>query len=362
MRSATGSLKRFGRIALWSIGGLLALATMLVILGASWNAIADARDERRFPPPGKLIEVDGVRLHLHCTGQGQPTVVLDSGWAMPAFGWALVQPELAKRGRVCSYDRAGMGYSDSDPTLAPHPPALIATQLHTLLQRAGESGPFVLVGHSHGGLMTRAYYNLFPKEVAGMVLVDATSEYMEERFLGPDWEKKMAASLEGDHKNIPRLRLAVWSGLFRWQITRSARGSGLPFTPEQVDEGIYLLNQPKWHPSAVAELDGVPESYKQLRAGRGLGDLPLIVLTAGKFKPKGAPSLEKEQEWSRIWVKELQPQLARLSSRGRQVIADSGHMIPFEAPGAIAKAVGEVLDMISSPPSPSPVAAGTPSP
>lgn len=360
MSFATGSFKRFLRIALWSVGGLLALATMLVILGASWNAIANARDERRFSPPGKLIEVDGVRLHLHCTGQGRPTVVLDSGWAMPAFGWALVQPELAKRVRVCSYDRAGMGYSESDPTLAPHPPARIATQLHTLLQKAGESGPFVLAGHSHGGLMTRAYYDLFPKEVAGMVLVDATPEYMEERFLGPDWEKKMADTLENDHKRIPLVRLLHGSGLFRWQITRSARESGLPFTPEQIDEGIYLLNQSKWYPAAVAELDGVPECYKQLRAGRGLGDLPLIVLTAGKFKPKGPP--EKVEEWSRAWLQELQPRLVRLSSRGRQIIADSGHMIPFEAPDAIVKAVGEVLAMTSSPPSPSPVAAEAPAP
>lgn len=361
MSSAKGSLKRFGRIALWSLGGILALATMLVILGASWNAVADARDRRRFPPPGKLVEVEGVRLHLHCTGQGQPTVVLDSGWAMPALGWTLVQPELAKRVRVCSYDRAGMGHSDIDPTLAPHPPARIATQLHTLLQKAGEPGPFVLVGHSHGGLMARAYYDLFPKEVAGMVMVDATSEYMEERFLGADWEKKMSASLEDSHKRVPLMRFMIWSGLFRWQITKNARGSGLPLTPDVIDQGIYLLSQSKWYPAAVAELDGVPESYQQLRAGRGLGDLPLIVLTAGKFKPKGAPP-EKEQEWSRIWLKELQPQLARLSTRGRQVIADSGHLIPFEAPGAVVQAVGEVLAMLSSPPPPPPGAAGTPAP
>ncbi|HEX2571631.1 MAG TPA: alpha/beta fold hydrolase [Polyangia bacterium] len=343
------SLKRFGRMVLWGLGGLLGLAMMVLLIGASWNALADARDGRRFPPPGQLIEVDGVRLHLHCTGQGQPTVVLDSGWAMPALGWTLVQPELAQRGRVCSYDRAGMGHSESDPTPAPHPPMRIAEDLHKLLQRTGERGPFVLVGHSHGGLMARAFYERFPKEVAGMVLVDATSEYMEERFFGPTWEKDMAASNESARRRGPLFRFVLWSGLGRWRLTKEAHNSGLPIKPEVIDEAIYLLNQPKWYRAAVAELDGVPESYRQLRAGRGLGDLPLIVLTAGKFQPKGAPP-EKAEEWSRIWVQELQPQLARLSTRGRQVIADSGHLIPFEAPGEVVKAVGEVVAMI--PPAP----------
>jgi pimeloyl-ACP methyl ester carboxylesterase len=344
------SLQRVRRVVLWGLGGLFALAAMLVLYGASWNAVMNARDRRRFQPPGQLVEVDGLRMHLNCTGQGQPTVVLDSGWSMPALGWALVQPELAKRVRVCSYDRVGMGYSDSDPTHAPQSPMRIAAALHTLLQRAHVPGPFVLVGHSHGGLMARAYYDRYPKEVAGMVLVDATSEYMEERFQGADWKQAMVADIESAHRNVPLLRLTIWTGLARWQLTQKAHNTGLPLlTPEFIDEGIFLFSQPNWYPAAVAELDGVPESYAELRTGRGLGDLPLIVLTAGKFRPKGAPP-EKEQEWHRLWLEDLQPGLARLSTRGRQIIADSGHLIPLEAPGEVVKAVGEVLSMIPSPP------------
>jgi hypothetical protein len=99
---------------------------------------------------------------------------------------------------------------------------------------------------------------------------------------------------------------------------------------------------------ALAEIDGVPETIGELRKRGGLGELPLIVLTAGKFQPHGAPSDAQSREWSRLWVQELQPQLAHLSTRGRQVIVDSGHLIPFEAPGAVVSAVFEVLEAAKS--------------
>src|SRR4051812_6913743 len=106
---ATSQLKRALRFGLWGLGASLALATLCALCAVGYNAYADARDRKRFAPPGQRIEVAGRKLHLHCTGPlgryGQPTVVLDSGWAMPALGWTLVQPEIAKRVRVCSYDR-----------------------------------------------------------------------------------------------------------------------------------------------------------------------------------------------------------------------------------------------------------------
>lgn len=328
------------------------LTVLLILTAASWNALCDARDRRRFPPPGQLVTVDGLKLHLHCTGQGGPTVVLDTGFSMPAFGWALVQPELSRRTRVCSYDRAGMGHSEQDSTLAPRPAALLATQLHDLLQRAGVPGPYVLVGHSNGGYLVRAFYQRFPSEVAGAVLVDSSSEYMEERFrstLGKDWKAEDADNLRSARRLRPVVRALQWAGIVRWQLTKAARKQNFGLPPEMVAEAIFLMNQPKWYPAAVAELEGVMETCLELRAGKGLGQLPLIVLTAGNFRPNGGPTDEAQQaEWNRIWVHELQPQLARLSTRGRQVVADSGHMIPFEAPAAVVKAVEEVLKTIAS--------------
>ncbi len=335
--------------------GLLVFASLfllLVLTAASWNALCDARDRRRFPPPGQLVVVDGLKLHLHCIGQGEPTVILDTGFSMPAIGWVRVQPELAKRTRVCSYDRAGMGHSEQDSALTPRPAALLATQLHDLLQRAAVPGPYVLVGHSNGGYLVRAFHKRFPSEVAGAVLVDSSSEYMDERFqstLGKDWKVEEADNLRTAHRMRPVVRALQWTGVARWQLMQAAQKQNFGLPPDVIAEAIFLLNQPKWYPAAVAELDGVMETCMELRAGPGMGQLPLIVLTAGNFRPSGGPADPAQQaEWNRIWVHELQPQLARLSTRGRQVVADSGHMIPFEAPGAVVQAVEEVLKMIAA--------------
>lgn len=345
------SLWRGVRAVLLGLLVLLALACVLILTAATWNALCDARDRRRFKPPGALYEVAGHKLHLHCTGQGHPTVILDTGFGMPAFGWVRVQPELARRTRVCSYDRAGLGYSELEPTESPRPAARLAEELHTLLQRAQEPGPFVLVGHSNGGYLVRSYYEHFPGEVAGAVLVDSSSEYMDERFmatLGKDWKVEAAAELAHARKLRPVLRLLIWTGLLRWQLGRKAKEQDFNLGKEVVAEAIYLMNRPTWYPASVAELSGVMQTCTALRAGRDLGSLPLVVLTAGNFVPSGGPEHMKK-EWNRLWVHELQPQLARLSTRGRQEIAESGHMIPFEAPEAVVRAVSQVLALGAAP-------------
>lgn len=327
---------------------MLGLLVLAVLSGAVWNALCNARDRRRFPPPGQRIEVDGLKLHLHCTGQGQPTVILDSGFSMPALSWALVQPELARRVRVCSYDRAGLGHSDPDPSGAPQTSARMAERLHALLVRAGVRGPLVLVGHSNGGYLVRSYYARFPGEVVGAVLVDSSHERMDEHFIGPHWESEHRAGQVQERRWLPVWRFLAWAGALRGGLTLAARSSRLQLPQAVVDEAIFLLSQPTWRPSTVAEGDGIIDSVAEMRTGRGLGSLPLIVLTAGRFQPRGVP--DRGQEWNRLWVKELQPQLARLSTRGRQVIADSGHLIPFEAPGAVVQAVNDILAMLPASP------------
>src|SRR5215467_7402356 len=130
-----------------------------------------------FPPPGKLIDVGGWRLHLNCTGERKttaPTVILESGVGDFSVEWSLVQPEVAKFARVCSYDRAGDGWSD----MGPHPRTFrqIVYELHTLLEKGGVHSPLILVGHSYGGWLVRVYQATYPKEVAAMVLVEAGAD------------------------------------------------------------------------------------------------------------------------------------------------------------------------------------------
>ncbi|HEX5810173.1 MAG TPA: alpha/beta hydrolase, partial [Anaerolineales bacterium] len=160
------------RIALWLISGIITLAA----LGAVYQTIATAMDKRALPPPGQMIDVGGYSLHLYCVGQntdGSPTVILESGLGGTSSSWGWIQPSVAKTTRVCAYDRAGMGWSDSSP--APRDVQNIATELHTLLQNAQIPGPYVLAGWSYGGMYVRQYASQYPDEVAGLVLLDSSS-------------------------------------------------------------------------------------------------------------------------------------------------------------------------------------------
>src|SRR5215207_2765747 len=156
---------------------LFMLIAILALAGISYEAIAARGDARRYPPPGQLVDVGGYRLHIQCVGTGSRTVVLDAGLGGSSLDWNLVQPALGRTTRVCAYDRAGMGWSDPGPQ--PRTPRQIADELHTLLTNAGIAGPYVLVGHSLGGKNVRLFALAYPEQVAGMVLVDARSEYVD---------------------------------------------------------------------------------------------------------------------------------------------------------------------------------------
>jgi hypothetical protein len=167
---------------LWRRTRRILLIVALLIVGLSgtgllYQSIASAQDASSYPAPGKLIDVGGYRLHLYCTGTGRPgspTVILDAAFGDTSLAWSKVQPSVASFTRVCSYDRAGYGWSDTSPL--PRTARRVVTELHTLLTRAGVPGPYVLVGHSYGGLFVQLYAYTYPHEVAGLVLVDSVHE------------------------------------------------------------------------------------------------------------------------------------------------------------------------------------------
>ncbi len=309
---------------------IFGLVVLLASAGATYQLIANRADARRFPEPGRLVEVGGFRLKLNCTGIGSPTVVLESGFGDVLPEWQSVQPGIAKFARVCSYDRAGYGGSEAGPM--PRTSKQIAEELHSLLHNAGENPPFVLVGHSYGGYNVRVFNGQFPSEVAGLVLVDSVQED-QYQLLPPDWQRVLADLEKHCRKQARLAPFLVDLGIGRLMLR--ARGQ---------DENSYLILQSKYLKARASEIENVRISAEQARSSGALGDKPLIVLTAGREPPIG-PGLTAQDvhDYQRIWVEDLQMRLARLSSRGkRELITDSSHDIPSDRPDAVVKAVQEV--------------------
>ncbi|MEP7366133.1 MAG: alpha/beta hydrolase [Acidobacteriota bacterium] len=328
-------MNRSLRMVGFALAGVLILAAAL---GACYQAIAARMEARRFPEPGRLIDIGGFRLQLNCTGSGSRTVILEAGLGDRLSEWQLVQLGLAKFARVCSYDRAGYGGSDSGPM--PRTSARIADELHKLLQRAGEQLPFVFVGHSYGGYNVRVYAGKHAEEVAGMVLVDATQEDQYE-LLPEAWKTLGTAMRERYLFQARWAPVSVGLGYYR-----------LLFRLHGIPEPYTILSS-KYLSARASELASIQVSAGQARAAGTLGDKPLVVLTAGRTTDaalrNGLTGRDLEQ-FQRTWVYDLQPRLARLSTQGRQIIVpDSGHDMPSDRPDAIVQAVHELWLALPSP-------------
>lgn len=340
------ALRRIGRLLGYGLLGLVGLLLVLLASGAIYESIASRQAARRYRPPGQLVDVGGYRLHLHCSGQGSPTVVLDAGLGMPSASWVLVQPVVAQWTRVCAYDRAGYGFSDPGPT--PRTSQRIVEELHTLLDRAGERAPYVLAGHSFGGFTMRLFARRFPEQVTGLVLIDASHEDLMTRL--PEaggqtpqqrrrqMQREIDLGLVGLRFGLLRLvpTLAGWD-------TTDITLRRLP--PQAVQQMLALFLTPKAIRSAGDEMDAFAESADQLRASGKLGALPVVVLTADGRTGEQAGQTAEQAEHRRIWRQELQPELARLSSRGKQImVANTDHMIPLEQPEAVIAALRDLIE------------------
>jgi pimeloyl-ACP methyl ester carboxylesterase len=265
-------MRWIGRALLWLVVALLALA----VVGAIYQAIATERAERAYPPPGEMVDVGGHRLHIHCVGQGSPTVVLDAGTGAMSADWVLVQREVSDTTRVCAYDRAGMGWSEMGPE--PRDARQISSELHTLLTKAGIEGPCVLVGHSFGGLYAQTYAARYPDEVAGVSLVE--SSHPEQFSYRP-----VARDSYEPQKQI----FAVTSLLARIGVVRLLYMliPAPPELPQQQRAQIDALSPSTRQVSTNAlELRATPQTTTQTRSLRSLGDKPLAVVSAGTQEPE----------------------------------------------------------------------------
>lgn len=310
----------------------LVTAAMLVgvpLAGWTYQAICEARDDARYPPPGRLVDVDGHRMHIHCQGQGSPTVIVEQGIGAQPLSWAPLNQRLAEITTVCAYDRAGMGYSDplDHFTVASE----VAARLHSLLANAGIDDDIVLVGWSAGGMYAREYYRRYPARVKGMVLVDSSHEQQMQRMpIIDDWADN---PLHVDQYLAP----FGWIRL-RGDVQRQFATSPLP--PDIRARIIALKLRSRLPRTMVAEGDGFRADLGANRPPPSLGSLPLIVLSEGK------PDDDFMREHLRDWF-ELQDELAHLSTRGRHIVAtQSGHAIHRTEPELIADSVRTVVQTI----------------
>jgi pimeloyl-ACP methyl ester carboxylesterase len=279
-------------------------------------------------PPGQRVDVGGFRLHIVCQGTGRPAVILDSGSGDAWVSWFRVQPEVAKVTRVCSYDRAGIGYSDPSPQ--PRSRRRIVEEMRTLLARAGVHPPYVLVGHSFGGLDVQLYAALHPEEVAGLVLEESAHE--------DHW-----AHAPREFRQVSQERMEEESLL----AEKAERGDpmppilsvpGLPWKERR--QLAPVVRRAAWYRASYEE-SKVGEASPQELGGGLLHRLnvPLVVLSAGSRQRPPSRSLELHQRWIRI-AGELQDDLASRSPCSRHItVQGAGHFIHWDQPQAVVEAI-----------------------
>ena len=314
---------RGGRWLLYPVIAVLALAS----IGGGYQTLGAAADAKAYPMPGQLIDVGGHRLHLSCTGAGAPTVVLEpaAGEMSSNLGW--IAPAVARDTRVCAYDRAGRAWSE--PASTAQDAAHIATDLHTLLARGHVPGPYVLAGHSFGGLYVLTFAARYPDEVAGMVLVDSTAPASA---ANPGTASPgHGGSSDGMRRVSALVSAAARLGLGRL-YAQSAYGS-LP--PRSRDEVRASDATPSTLRSTIDEYLQATVSTQQAAALRDFADKPLIVLIAGSGH---------DAAWSAA-----QNRLARLSTNSVHRIIDGATHEDLIANQEDAAATTQaILDVVSS--------------
>jgi pimeloyl-ACP methyl ester carboxylesterase len=303
-----------------------------------------------YPAPGRLVNVGTHRLHLRCDGNGSPTVVFDAALGASSLSWSLVQPAVARITRACAYDRAGFGWSEAGPL--PRTAGRVADELSELLGRADVPAPYVLVGHSFGGLVMRLFTARHPDKVAGLILIEPA---IPEEWIDPNEHQR--AQITRGTRLCGYGTLAARSGLARMVSGLVGIGALGPARAvvglvsrgglRREDEGILapiwklppdvrrvlrqMWTQPKFFEALGSQIESVCASAAEVlrETPADYGRLPLVVMSASTAAE------------SRLQADAM---LARASTRGRHVlVADTGHWIPLDAPQAVIEVVTEMV-------------------
>ena len=328
---------------------LLLILPSLLIVGMVYQMIGSWIDESRFPPPGHLVDIGACKLHLKRQGSGQPVVVLESGIAATSISWSLVQPRLAQFSTVCSYDRAGLGWSERRDRSCPCTLEQMVRELEALLRKSGLGAPFVLVGHSFGGLVVNAFAHVYPEQVAGLVLVDPVSLTYWGRESKTNTDQILAGARLSRRGAIlariglVRAALSALSAGGRWfpkhvgravawqasDLMQNLAREVAKLPPELHSTVRAHWSRPKGFLAMAEYLEALPAC-----AAAGLkmsvpANIPVTILSAGNAT---AEELRERDEW------------AARSERGRHSkVPGTGHWLQLERPELIDAAVREIV-------------------
>jgi len=321
---------------------LIILVIGLAAIGGSYEQSARSKAARDFPAPGKLVDIGGRKIHLNCEGEGIPLVMLEAGADTSGSAlWQPVQEQVARFTRVCSYDRAGIMWSD--PAKGQRRTSVdIAEDLHKALSAAHESAPYVMVGASMGGPYVMTFTKRYGDEVAGMVLVDASH---------PEQTKRLAQATGQPESNpIPfafrALSAVAWTGLPRLVLPDAE----VPELPPRMAEAITAY-QPTSLAAAFEEAAAFEDSLSEAGTFRTLGNRPLAVLSRGKpwsafseaQRKAGGLTREQFDHAESAWASMQAEEVGWSSDSTQRILKDSSHVIQLERPDAIVDAIKEVV-------------------
>jgi pimeloyl-ACP methyl ester carboxylesterase len=344
------------RVAL-AVGALL---VALPVVAFGYEQLMAAGDERSFPPPGRIYTVAGQSMHLNCSGTGSPTVVMDAGLGGWSMDWAAVQPAVARSTRVCSYDRAGMGWSE--PRSAPRDAQHAVGELHSLLKAAAVDEPLVLVGHSNGGLRMLLYAGEYRADVVGLVLVDPTpiSTDAEQIASLSDAQQAQLLSMsstqhkEGSEPLVGLIQMGQPFGLARLFSEGLLAGTIYPHLSRELQPAYRAgINRATFMATMGAEAQQRQASIEQVRGIGTLGDLPLVVLASSAASafygdPQALDLAGPAADLMRVMLESSRQAIAQVSARGRvEAVARSGHYIQFDRPDAVIQSIEAMLDAVT---------------
>jgi len=297
-----------------------------------------ASSTRSFPPPGQLFPVAGHQMHINSTGQGAPTVILEAGGGSWSLEWHLIQEKVASFTRVCSYDRAGFGWSESGPK--PRHAEAMTDELTTLLHASQHRGPYILVGASFGGHVARLFAARHPRETVALILLDARHEDMN---MPPSWKRleRSAAVAQRVMLFLSKAHLLSLAGRIGGQGSMPPAAKALPLNMRDVYLAVGF--QPKYFEANLAELESIAQSDAQVRNAARPTDIPLAVIRHGIPDLFAAMSPADAEKAETTWQK-LQEDLAALSNRSSLIVADlSGHAIQLDQPDLVVETIREMV-------------------